>query len=87
MVDQGGGKDPGIGVVAFLSSNTCHLLELAMTSVELLAQLALCGREKGTRSDEDNIDLPLCLLLGPELSKEVDLEMKRVRNYSQKAKP
>lgn len=54
-----------------------------MTSVELLAQLALCGREKGTRSDEDNIDLahlPLYLLLGPELSKEVDLEMKRIRN-------
>ena len=61
-----------------------------MTSVQLLAQLALCGREKGTRSDEDNIDLaylPLYLLLGPELSKEVDLEMKRVRNQSQKAKP
>lgn len=83
MVDQGGGKDPGTGVVAFLSSNTCRLLELAITSVELLAQLALCGREKGTRSDEDNIDLahlPLYLLLGPELSKEVDLEMKRIRN-------
>ena len=45
--------------------------------------ISLCGREKGTRGKEDNIDLshlPLSLLLGPELSKEVDLEKKRHRN-------
>lgn len=66
-------------MVALLSSGTCFL-ELAMTSVESPVQLALCGREDGIMCDEYNIDsshLPLYLLLGPELSKEVGHEMGR----------
>lgn len=49
-----------------------------MTSVESPVHLALCGKELGIMGGEHNIDsshLPLCLLLGLELSKEVDHEM------------
>lgn len=46
-----------------------------MTSVESPVHLALYGKEEGIMGGGYHMDpshLPLCLLLGPELSKEVN---------------
>lgn len=51
-MDQGGGKDPGIGVVAFLSSHKHCFLELAVTSMESPVPLTVCGKERGLMGGE-----------------------------------
>lgn len=52
FVDQGGGKDSGIGVVAFSSSNKRCFLELVVTSLESPVCLTLCGKERGITGGE-----------------------------------